>query len=80
MRSREGSGAIQNLTKSMLTLAEAEQEDWLNIDKFDVVQMVDGSGMLQSMFQRQIRVHTSAGNLRMSGDKDKIAAAGHSAG
>ena len=35
--------------------------------------MVDElAGMLQSTFQRQIRVHTSAGNLRMSGDKDKI--------
>jgi len=64
---------LQNLTKSMLMLAEAEQEDWLNLETFDVVQMVDElAGMLQATFQRPIRVHTSAGGLKMSGDKDKI--------
>ncbi|MCM3748940.1 HAMP domain-containing histidine kinase [Paenibacillus pasadenensis] len=64
---------LQNLTKSMLMLAEAEQEDWLNLQTFDVVQMVDElAGMLQTTFQRQIRVHTSTTGLKMSGDKDKI--------
>ncbi|OXM16443.1 HAMP domain-containing sensor histidine kinase [Paenibacillus herberti] len=64
---------LQNLTKSMLMLAEAEQEDWLNLQTFDVVQMVDElAGMLQTTFQRQIRVHTSTTGLKMSADKDKI--------
>src|SRR5690606_15236480 len=32
---------LQNLTKSMLTLAEAEQEDWLALETFDLIPVVD---------------------------------------
>ncbi|AJY77059.1 HAMP domain-containing sensor histidine kinase [Paenibacillus beijingensis] len=64
---------LQNLTKSMLMLAEAEQEDWLNLQTFDVVQLVDElAGMLHATFQRPIRVHTVATGVKMTGDKDKI--------
>ncbi|MHA7963330.1 HAMP domain-containing sensor histidine kinase [Paenibacillus sp. CAU 1782] len=64
---------LQNLTKSMLTLAEAEQEDWLRLELFDVVQVVDElATMLQTTFQRPIRVKTLSRVVRMVGDKDKI--------
>ncbi|MFC4777710.1 ATP-binding protein [Paenibacillus sp. GCM10023252] len=64
---------LQNLTKSMLTLAEAEQEDWLRQEMFDVVQLVDElAGMLQTTFQRSIRVKPISRVVRMVGDKDKI--------
>jgi signal transduction histidine kinase len=64
---------LQNLTKSMLTLAEAEQEDWLRLELFDVVQVVDElATMLQTTFQRTIRVKTLSRVVRMVGDKDKI--------
>ncbi|SFE58608.1 Signal transduction histidine kinase [Paenibacillus algorifonticola] len=64
---------MQNLTKSMLTLAEAEQEDWLKQEHFDVVQAVDElAGMLQTTFQRPIRIKTSSKIVRMYGDKEKI--------
>ncbi|MFD0587055.1 ATP-binding protein [Paenibacillus sp. GCM10027627] len=64
---------LQNLTKSMLMLAEAEQEDWLRLEMFDVVQVVDElSTMLQTTFQRSIRVKALSKSVRMTGDKDKI--------
>lgn len=64
---------LQNLTKSMLMLAEAEQEDWLKLEMFDVVQVVDElATMLQTTFQRPIRVKALSKVVRMSGDKDKI--------
>lgn len=64
---------LQNLTKSMLTLAEAEQEDWLNQEMFDVVQVVEELAlMLQTTFQRPIRVKALSRSVRMLGDKDKI--------
>ncbi|MCR2802877.1 HAMP domain-containing sensor histidine kinase [Paenibacillus soyae] len=64
---------LQNLTKSMLTLAEAEQEDWLKLEMFDVVQVVDElATMLQTTFQRPIRVKALSKVVRMMGDKDKI--------
>lgn len=64
---------LQNLIKSMLMLAEAEQEDWLNIDNFDVITMVDElATMMQTTFQRQIRVKALSKSVRMHGDKDKI--------
>ncbi|MFF2479473.1 ATP-binding protein [Paenibacillus sp. NPDC058071] len=64
---------LQNLTKSMLTLAEAEREDWLRQELFDVVQVVNElSGMLQTTFQRPIRVKAAAKTIRMYGDKEKI--------
>lgn len=64
---------LQNLIKSMLTLAEAEQEDWLNIEQFDVIMMVDElATMMQMTFQRQIRVKALSKSVQMQGDKDKI--------
>ncbi|WP_337101402.1 sensor histidine kinase [Paenibacillus sp. YIM B09110] len=64
---------LQTLTKSMLMLAEAEQEDWLKQENFDVVQMVDElATMLQTTFQRPIRVKALSKVVRMVGDKDKI--------
>lgn len=64
---------LQNLTKSMLMLAEAEQEDWLKLEMFDVVQVIDElANMLQTTFQRTIRVKALSRVVRMTGDKDKI--------
>ncbi|MDQ0058013.1 sensor histidine kinase [Paenibacillus harenae] len=64
---------LQTLTKSMLMLAEAEQEDWLKQENFDVVQVVDElATMLQTTFQRPIRVKALSKVVRMVGDKDKI--------
>lgn len=64
---------LQNLTKSMLTLAEAEQEDWLKLEMFDVVHVIDEiASMLQTTFQRTIRVKALSKVVRMMGDKDKI--------
>ncbi|MCA0757968.1 HAMP domain-containing histidine kinase [Paenibacillus sp. N4] len=64
---------LQNLTKSMLMLAEAEQEDWLRQELFDVVQVVDElATMLQTTFGRPIRVKAMSKVVRMVGDKDKI--------
>jgi two-component system sensor histidine kinase ArlS len=64
---------LQNLTKSMLMLAEAEQEDWLNQEMFDVVQVVEELAvMLQQTFQRPIRVKAMSRSVRLYGDKDKI--------
>lgn len=64
---------LQNLTKSMLTLAEAEQEDWLKLEMFDVVHVIDElANMLQTTFQRTIRVKALSKIVRMMGDKDKI--------
>jgi len=64
---------LQTLTKSMLMLAEAEQEDWLNQEMFDVVLVVEELAvMLQTTFQRPIRVKALSRSVRMYGDKDKI--------
>ncbi|MFD2117785.1 sensor histidine kinase [Paenibacillus yanchengensis] len=64
---------LQNLIKSMLMLAEAEQEDWLNIQQFDVVMMVDElATMMQTTFQRQIRVKALSKSVQMQGDKEKV--------
>ncbi|SFF09877.1 Signal transduction histidine kinase [Paenibacillus catalpae] len=64
---------LQNLTKSMLMLAEAEQEDWLNQEMFDVVLVVEELAlMLQTTFQRPIRVKALSRSVRLYGDKDKI--------
>ncbi|MFD1954759.1 ATP-binding protein [Paenibacillus thailandensis] len=64
---------LQSLIKSMLTLAEAEQEDWLNQEQFDVVQLAnETASMLQTTFQRPIRVKSSAKAVRMYADKNKI--------
>lgn len=64
---------LQNLTKSMLMLAEAEQEDWLKLEMFDVVPLLDElAKMLETTFQRPIRVKALSGSVRMVGDKDKI--------
>ncbi|MFF2089713.1 ATP-binding protein [Paenibacillus sp. NPDC058174] len=64
---------LQSLTKSMLMLAEAEQEDWLRQELFDVVHVVNElAGMLQTTFQRPIRVKAMSKVVRMYGDKDKI--------
>ncbi len=64
---------LQNLTKSMLMLAQAEQEDWLKVESFDLVQLADETAdMLHMTFQRMIRVHTGKQDVRLNGDKDKI--------
>lgn len=64
---------LQNLTKSMLMLAEAEQEDWLRQEMFDVVQVVEElAPMLQTTFGRPIRVKAMSKVVPMVGDKDKI--------
>jgi len=64
---------LQSLTKSMLTLAEAEQEDWLSLETFDVVPVIEEiATMMETTFQRSIRVKGFSHNVRMVGDKDKI--------
>lgn len=66
---------MQNLIQSMLTLAEAEQDAWLNVVRFDVLSVVrELSETLGMTFQREIRVH-SEGNATQAflrGDRDKI--------
>jgi two-component system, OmpR family, sensor histidine kinase ArlS len=57
----------------MLTLAEAEQDDWLNVSRFDVTSVVrELSDVLGTTFQREIRVHSGNQSVQMNGDKDKI--------
>lgn len=64
---------LQTLTKSMLTLTEVEQEDWLKQANFDIIPVVqDISKMMETTFQRSIRVKTVAKSIKMAGDKDKI--------
>lgn len=65
---------LQNLTRSMLQLAQAEQEDWLKLETFNIVQLADETAdMLHMTFQRMIRVHaTGKQDIRLSADKDKI--------
>ncbi|NBD23470.1 HAMP domain-containing sensor histidine kinase [Paenibacillus glycinis] len=65
---------LQNLTKSMLQLAQAEQEDWLKLETFNLVQLADETAdMLHMTFQRLIRVHTTGKqDVRLSADKEKI--------
>lgn len=63
---------LQNLIRSMLTLAEAEQDTWLKMDRFDVYDVIrELSETLGTTFQREIRIH-SDGHIRMRADKDKI--------
>jgi len=64
---------LQVLTKSMLTLADAEQEDWLNVETFDLVPIVDElAEMMHVTFGRTIRVNAASGSVKMKGDRDKI--------
>ncbi|MBW5448166.1 HAMP domain-containing protein [Cohnella sp. CFH 77786] len=64
---------LQKLTRSMLTLAEAEQDDWVNVTRFDVTKVVrELAGMLGTTFAREIRVHSQSQSVPMRGDKDKI--------
>lgn len=64
---------LQNLIRSMLTLAEAEHDDWLNVTRFDVISIVkDLSDVLGTTFQREIRMHSDGRSIQMKGDKDKI--------
>ncbi|WP_270171344.1 sensor histidine kinase [Paenibacillus sp. SYP-B4298] len=64
---------LQNLTKSMLVLAEAEQEDWLRLSSFDVVKVLDElAGMLTTTFQRTIRIHSERNGVQIVADKDKL--------
>lgn len=64
---------LKKLTLSMLTLAEAEQDDWLSKSRFDIVAIVNElSGVLRATFLRHIRVHAGSGSIYMVGDKDKI--------
>lgn len=64
---------MQHLIRSMLTLAEAEQEGWLNVERFDVVTVVrELAEVLGKTFQREIRVHFNGHTLQMRGDQEKI--------
>ncbi|RED60289.1 HAMP domain-containing sensor histidine kinase [Cohnella lupini] len=64
---------LQNLIRSMLTLAEAEQDNWLNVSRFDVTSVVrELSEVLGKTFEREIRVHSDHHSVNMKGDKDKI--------
>ncbi|MFC5531919.1 HAMP domain-containing sensor histidine kinase [Cohnella yongneupensis] len=66
---------LQNLIHSMLTLAEAEQDAWLNVSRFDVFGVIrELSETLGITFQREIRVHSdgNATKVTMRGDKDKL--------
>ncbi|WP_373231508.1 sensor histidine kinase [Cohnella sp.] len=64
---------LQKLIRSMLTLAEAEQDSWLSISRFDVAIVVrDLSEVLGTTFQRDIRVHSDGQSVMMRADKDKI--------
>jgi len=64
---------LQNLIRSMLTLAEAEQDNWLNVSRFDVTSVVrELSEVLGKTFQRNIRVHSDHHFVNMRGDKEKI--------
>jgi len=64
---------LKRMTRSMLMLAEAEQDDWLHKSRFDVVQVVQElANVLGTTFQRDIRVHHPGGSAAMVGDKDKI--------
>jgi two-component system sensor histidine kinase ArlS len=64
---------LKKLTHSMLTLAEAEQDDWLHASRFDVSKVVkELAVVLGTTFQREIRVHAPSGSVAMVGDKDKI--------
>ncbi|QYR19013.1 HAMP domain-containing histidine kinase [Paenibacillus sp. sptzw28] len=64
---------LQNLTKSMLMLAQAEQEDWLKAEIFNVVQLAEETAdLLHMTFQRMIRVHSAKPEVRLRADKDKI--------
>jgi len=64
---------LQNLIRSMLTLAEAEQDNWLNVTRFDVNAVVrELSEVLGKTFKRNIRVHSDNHTVYMRGDKDKI--------
>ena len=64
---------LQTLTKSMLTLTEVEQEDWLKQTTFDVIPVVQEiATMLETTFLRSIRVKSLSKSIKMSGDKDKI--------
>jgi two-component system sensor histidine kinase ArlS len=64
---------LQNLTKSMLMLAQAEQEDWLKLETFDLVHLADETAdMLHMTFHRLIRVHAPKTDVRLTADKEKI--------
>jgi two-component system, OmpR family, sensor histidine kinase ArlS len=64
---------LQNLIRSMLTLAEAEQDDWLTVSQFDVVSVVRGlSEVLGKTFEREIRVHSDGHAVQIKADKDKV--------
>lgn len=64
---------LQNLIRSMLTLAEAEQDNWLDVSRFDVTTIVrELSSVLGKTFQREIRVHADNHSVNIRGDKEKI--------
>ncbi|MBB6730337.1 sensor histidine kinase [Cohnella zeiphila] len=64
---------LKRLTRSMLTLAEAEQDNWLQRSRFDVSAVVkELAAVLGKTFQRDIRVHAPSSTVSMYGDKDKI--------
>lgn len=64
---------LQKLTRSMLTLAEAEQDDWVSVSRFDLTTAVrEQAEMLGTTFKREIRVHAPKQPVPLRGDRDKI--------
>ncbi|WP_276351401.1 sensor histidine kinase [Cohnella caldifontis] len=64
---------LQKLIRSMLALAEAEQDDRVIVSRFDVAGVVrELAQMLGKTFSRDIRVHAPGSSIPMKGDKDKI--------
>jgi len=64
---------LQKLTRSMLTLAEAEQDDWVTVSRFDLTATVrEQAEMLGTTFARDIRVHAPKTPVPLRGDRDKI--------
>jgi signal transduction histidine kinase len=54
-------------------LAEAEQEDWLNMSRFDVAAVVrELADVMSKTFHREVRAHTKPESVLMYGDKDKV--------
>ncbi len=64
---------LQRLIRSMLTLAEAEQDEWVQMSRFEATAVVrELADMLGTTFKRAIRVHSPSSAVHMRGDKEKI--------
>lgn len=64
---------LSNLTRSMLTLAESSQDDWLQPSRFDLIALADETAtMLNRTFNRKIHVRASREHLELVADKSKL--------